>query len=72
LSGANLGITKVPVDPMNEGPFIYQYSTNAGGTSYTVAAQFENTSNPALKASIIGASSGINGCGASGLYCVGL
>lgn len=68
LTGSNLSIASVPNDPTSGKAYLY--GAAAGGTSYTLGAILENTTNPALNTDIDGTSNGV-AC-ADPTYCVTL
>jgi prepilin-type N-terminal cleavage/methylation domain-containing protein len=65
LIGAGIGITNVPVDPLNRSPFFYTYSSASPWTGYVLRALLENNDNPALRADVDGTQYTIP-CGATG------
>lgn len=72
LKGSGIGVNNVPNDPSSGKT--YEYVTNAGGTSYVLAATLEDPGNPAVKQeagmTLPAGVSGLTGtCGASGFYC---
>lgn len=38
-------IRSIPLDPLNTGNYVYKYQSSAGGTTFTLYATLENTSN---------------------------
>ena len=55
-------INTVPLDPINSSTYRYSYKASAGGSSYTLCAALENTSDPDIKPT------GSNPCEAGGYF----
>ncbi|HPC31084.1 MAG TPA: type II secretion system protein [Candidatus Paceibacterota bacterium] len=69
LTGAGLGVSQIPSDPINDTTYFYRYGADTSGTTYTLGAKLEQ-SDPALNSDIDGTSNGINCDDASLVYCV--
>lgn len=73
-TGAQLGIARIPTDPIGNGP--YYYAVNATRQSYIVAAVLENDKDPGLAASSVNSSTGYTwagtdpNCANAKSYCV--
>lgn len=56
LTGANIGVRSIPIDPLNDGTFYYNYGVDSGGTpqyqNYVLSAKLENKDHKALDDSI--------------------
>ncbi|HVA96275.1 MAG TPA: prepilin-type N-terminal cleavage/methylation domain-containing protein [Candidatus Acidoferrales bacterium] len=42
-SGGAIYMQKIPCDPLNRGQYLYHYTVNGAGTTYTIIACLENT-----------------------------
>lgn len=54
LIAAGIGVTRVPLDPLNRDPHFYTYSTSGIRTSYVLRARLENPNHAALRDDIDG------------------
>jgi prepilin-type N-terminal cleavage/methylation domain-containing protein len=70
LTGSNIGISNVPVDPTNRTPYVYSYASDSTGSTYVLAAQLEDLNNPRLNDDVDGTVLGIN-CN-DPVYCIRL
>ncbi len=70
LTGAGLGITSVPRDPLNRSPYLYEYSSASPWTGYVLRATLENTDNPALRDDADGTQYTLDCNDTAGYYCV--
>jgi prepilin-type N-terminal cleavage/methylation domain-containing protein len=68
LKGAAIGVSTVPNDP--RATATYLYAASADGTTYKLAADLEDASNPALTASTADHSNGLLDCAPAKRYCV--
>jgi len=67
LTGSGLGVTQIPNDPNTAKTYIYG---STDGSSYVLAADLEQSTNPALQSSPKGASVQGVDCSVANRYCV--
>lgn len=70
LINANIGVKKLPRDPLNRDPFIYQYRVSSDGLHYVLGVTLENSDNSALRDDVDGNVYNLN-C-ADPVYCIEL
>jgi type II secretion system protein G len=78
ITGAGIGVNKVPVDPINSTASKYQYASSGDGTAYVLKATLEQVNDALQKTSLRGTLYGLD-CGANPpttdtdkkKYCVG-
>lgn len=73
--GANIGVTKLPTDPLNTTTYAYVYALSGDGLHYVMKATLENTDSHLLDDDVDGSGATVynvtGGCDdASGYYCI--
>ena len=46
---STVGVTRIPLDPLNRSPYLYVYVTSADGLHYVLKGTLEDSNNPALR-----------------------
>ena len=74
LTDANIGVHRIPKDPLDNGTYYYRYEANADGTNYVLGAQLE-TEDSSLDNDIDGTPISTINCGTGDhnqdtIYCI--
>lgn len=61
---------RLPVDPTNAAPYVYQYAQLGAGTGYAIGTTLETAGTSLMANSATGVSIGTGACGTGLIYCI--